>query len=230
LIEGELATSTLVFTVSDGSFEGDYSCTARYTDCSVEVISSPATFSILPPPNITLSSGPMLVSTGANVTLICTSTNPGTVDVSWEGPVGDVSDQARQVIVGGEVTSTLTLTEVDAGDGGEYTCTATNEAGEDSITEVLYVRPVVSPVSRTANNGGMVNFTCVVQDTPARDISWERMDGYGNFMPLNVSEETLVISVEFGSMGMYRCVVSTDLFEEEALQSPSASLTGKLLQ
>ena len=224
-IEGDLVTSTLTFTVTDASFEGNYTCTAQYTDCTVSVTSSPATFTILPLPDIILMPALMLVTAGDDVTLNCSSTNPGTVNITWVGPSGGLS--AEQQVEDDFVFSSLRLMEVDSGDGGEYTCTATNAAGEDGATEVLYVRPVVSPDSRTASNGGMVNFTCDVQDTPACNIMWERMDDSGNFTSVGATEQVLTISVEFGSMGQYRCVVSTAIFNED-LQSPAALLTGEL--
>lgn len=226
-IEDDLATSTLTFIVTDDSFEGDYSCSALYTNCTLPVVSSSAVFTILPSPEIILGPILMLATAADNVTLNCSSTNTGSVNITWTGPNGDLS--AELVVAGNVVSSFLVLTEVDSGAGGEYTCTATNEAGEDSATEVLYVRPVVSPGSRTADNGGMVDFTCVVQDTPAGNITWERMDESGNFTSLVVTETTLTISVVFSSTGRYRCVVSTALFDED-LQSPTALLTGELLQ
>lgn len=230
-IEGDLATSTLTFTVTNDSFEGNYRCSAQYTDCTEPVVSAFAAFTILPPPEIILGPALTLATAADNVTFNCSSTNAGSINITWTGPNGGLS--AEQVEMGDVVYSFLALTEVDSGVGGEYTCTASNEAGEDSATEVLYVRPVVTPGSRTANDGGMADFTCVVQDTPSSNITWERMDESGSFTSLGVTETTLPISVVFSSMGQYRCVVSTGLFDEglfdEDLLSPTALLTGELL-
>ena len=219
-IQGDFVNSTLTFIAANDSFEGDYRCIAQFDSCSIDVSSPPATFTFLP----TIITPPQdeLATTGDNITLSCSATNFGSTSITWTGPSGSLmGDQ----VTGDEVSSSLTLTGVDSSDGGEYTCTATNEAGNDSSTAIVYVRPVVTPDLLTAARDQMVSFNCTVQDSPMANISWEKMDEFGAFIPLNVSDQTLELTVEFGDMGVYRCVVSIALFG--VLNSSSSLLTGK---
>ena len=180
---------------------------------------------ILPPPNITLGPSDTLVSMGDSLTLNCVSTNIGSIQITWTGPNGDLSGE--QVVGSDSVSSTLTLTEVDSNDGGEYTCVASNEAGVDSAVGVVYVRPVVSPTIGAASLGDMVDFVCVVQNNPPANISWERMDDSGVFMSLmGETERTLNFDlIAYSDSGFYRCVVNTALFG--VLESPAAVLAGE---
>ena len=220
-IQGDLVISALTFIAANYSFEGDYHCIAQFDSCSIDVSSPPATFTILP----TIISPPrnMLVTTGDNITLSCNATSFGSTSITWTGPSGALMGEQ---VTGHEVSSSLTLTGVDSRDGGEYTCTATNEAGTDSSTAIVYVRPVVTPDLLTATRDQMVSFNCTVQDSPMANISWEKMDEFGDFTPLNVSDQILELTVEFGDMGVYRCVVSTALFG--VLNSSTSLLTGEL--
>ena len=223
---GSVVNSTFTFNVTDSflsNFDGvpEFYCYAQYISCAQVVSSSAANLTILP--NIITPPQDELVTTGDNITLSCNATSFGSTSITWTGPSGALmGDQ----VTGDEVSSSLTLTGVDSNDGGEYTCTATNEVGTDSSAAIVYVRPVVTPDQLTAARDQMVSFNCIVQDSPMANISWEKMDEFGDFTPLNVSDQILELTVEFGDMGVYRCVVSTALFG--VLNSSSSLLTGEL--
>ena len=219
-VQGESVISTLTLFATNDSFEGDYRCIAQFNSCSINVSSPPATFTILP--TIITPLQDVLVTTGDNITLSCNATNFGSTSITWTGPSGALMGEQ---VTGDEVSSSLTLTGVDSSDGGEYTCTATNEAGTDSSAAIVYVRPVVTPDLLTAARDQMVSLNCTVQDSPMANILWEKMDEFGAFTSLNVSDQILELTVEFGDMGVYRCVISTALFG--VLNSSTSLLTGE---
>ena len=218
--------SVLTFNVTGTEFEGNYSCIAVYSNCLASVMSSQASFSILPPPVVT--SGPIpdvLASVNDNITLTCNSTNIGTISFTWSGPrLGLVGMES---VVDEAFTSTLTLSSVDSTDGGEYTCLAMNEAGEDSASGVLFVAPVVEPTRTLAAAGDMVTFMCVVQQFSVVGIQWEALNtDTGMFEPLaNETQRNLTFSASFVNGGSYRCVTNTSLFGET--NSTTAELIGE---
>ena len=216
--------SVLTFNVTGAEFEGNYSCIAVYANCVTRVVSSPASFSILPPPVVI--SGPIpdvLASVNDDITLTCNSTNIGNISITWSGTkLGLVGVESVQEEV---FASTLTLSSVDSTDGGVYTCSARNEAGEDSASGVVFVAPVVSPLARA---GDMVIFTCVVQEFPVVGIRWEVLNpDTGMFEPLagETQRNLTFMRAFFSSGGSYRCVTNTTLFGET--NSTTAQLTGE---
>ena len=225
----DLVISNLTVNITGPSFEGEYRCIAQYTNCIGTTTSNPTNFIILLPP--TISEGPVdqVVDVESNVSLTCTANldtvNLNTVSITWTGPVTDPIVQ--EVTATDSITSTLTVSEVEINNGGEYTCTAGNEAGSDSASSILYIRPVITPAMILTSAGENVTLTCGVQDTPPGTFQWEKMNLTGMFNPLaNESERNLTLyPVEFGDEGTYRCIVNTSQFGEQ--MSSLSVITGK---
>ena len=211
----DLMISNLTVNITSPSFEGEYRCTAQYTNCIGTTTSNPTNFIILLPP--TISEGPVdqVVDVESNVSLTCTANldtvNLNTVSITWTGPVTDPIVQ--EVTATDSITSTLTVSKVEINNGGEYTCTAGNEAGSDSASSILYITPAMILTS----SGENVTLTCGVQDNPPGTFQWEKMNRTGMFNPLaNESERNLTLyPVEFGDEGTYRCIVNTSQFGEQ---------------
>ena len=225
--ETNLVMSTLTVNLTNSSLEGSYNCTATYSNCSGSVTSNSSVLTILLPPSIT--SGPMevgVVNISTNISLSCTATNFGTV-ISWTGPHPNL--QSVTIDSGTEnVISTLDLSIEDVSYGGEYTCIASNAAGSDSASVVIFVIPeVVSvPPDLLISIGENVTLVCMVQDEPRGVITWEKLNESGVFEVVeNEAVANLTFSpVMFGNEGTYRCVSNTSQFGE--LPSLPSLLTG----
>ena len=220
-----IATSNLTVNLTT-DYVGGYHCIAQYRDCNVTVASFSGTLTILPPVQILLLPVDQLRIPGDDVNFTCVSTNDGTVSIEWMRPQGNLT--GSRVDLEDNVTSILTLTGVESSIGGQYTCTASNEAGRDSATAVLYISPVVTPNRTRVNVNESVTLTCVVQDPALGVIQWEKMAANELFQPLdNEQDRTLIIqTVRYDSGGTYRCNVDTSLFG--MLISTGSILIGKI--
>ena len=113
--------------------------------------------------------------------------------------------------------STLTISNISASDGGEYTCTVSNLAGNASNSSTLYVSPyiVINPVENLTVTNGTVNvLECVAKAFPSPTYSWTKLTGPGS--PMVVVQEsvsgTLLFSpeIEFSDYGAYVCTASSN--------------------
>lgn len=88
------------------------------------------------PLSISFSPAISFLRAGENVSFNCFVTLPGTVrndglNFQWEGPGGTVTP-ADSIVSGQVVSSTLTLSNVNASQSGEYSCTASLEGSNVS--------------------------------------------------------------------------------------------------
>ena len=225
-----IITSNLTVNLT-ADYEGEYNCTAQYTECSETVTSLTATLTVLPPPVILMTSEQaVLRMPGDSVTFTCVSTNDGTISIEWRDPEGSLLSGPQVLEMEGtyNFTSSLTLTAVEASVGGEYQCTAINEAGCDSSTILLYITPVAAPNITLVNVGNLVELTCVVQYPPLGDFQWQKMDNTEVFQPLEAENNlTLTFVANYSSGGTYRCAVNTSSFG--VLESTTSLVIGKSL-
>ena len=77
--------------------------------------------------------------------------------------------------------STLTISNVSPSDGGEYTCTVSNLAGNNFASSTMYVSPyiVTNPAEiLTATNGTPgLELKCVALAFPSPTYTWTRLTG-----------------------------------------------------
>ncbi|XP_059184043.1 neural cell adhesion molecule 2-like isoform X2 [Centropristis striata] len=118
-----------------------------------------------------------------SVTFTCmTSGSPDPV-VTWHRK-GQQLEPSEQYIIsrvdGGR--SMLTIRNIRQGDGGTYTCKATNKAGsqEREIFLKVFVQPHITQLKNvTAVEGSAAMISCVAEGEPLPDISWRRAsDGH----------------------------------------------------
>ena len=127
------------------------------------------------------------------------------------GPDSGYQWQYNGVVLMAETNTTLTINDIHAGNGGNYTCVVSNAAGNDSATAALYVAPaiVTQPTDILTRNGTVVNFTCEAQSFPGPTYQWEK---YSETMAAFISvgsDPVLEFSpAVFGDEGSYRCVAS----------------------
>ena len=110
-----------------------------------------------------------------------------------------------------ETNTTLTIDDIRAVNGGDYTCVVSNAADSDSATAALYVAPaiVTQPMDILTRNGTIVNFTCEAESFPAPTYQWERYDETVAAFVIVGSDPVLGFSpAVFGDEGSYRCVAS----------------------
>ena len=88
----------------------------------------------------TITQAPMDVSgmLGSNVMFTCTATGIPLPDITWMDEDGNIVTTTRDMIIDGTVIrSILTLSNLQDEDFDDYTCTATNMFGSDSVTALL---------------------------------------------------------------------------------------------
>ena len=106
----------------------------------------------------------------------------------------------------GENQTTLQLTDIDATDGGEYTCVVSNAAGIDSTSVTLYIRPyiVVNPQpQQTANISDSILFTCEALSFPPPSYQWEK-EGVPGFV--STEQNYMITHIFYNDEGIYRCI------------------------
>lgn len=114
--------------------------------------------------------------------------------------------------------STLTINNISASDGGEYTCTVSNLAGNTSNSSNMYVSPyiVTNPAQITAAiNGTTVNvLECVAAAYPFPTYTWTKLTGPGSPMVIvnDGGSGTLQFSpvINFSDYGTYVCSASSN--------------------
>ena len=129
-----------------------------------------------------------------------------------------------------QTSSTLTLTDVTEKDGGAYTCTVTNPAGNGSYTTYVFISPMITmnPTSVNADNGTTeISFTCSATGFPEPEIEWMKEDGS---LPSSASGQNTTIltigPVLFGNKGLYYCVAMSNQLSAE---SERATLYSELI-
>ena len=156
--------------------------------------------------SVVISPEDVVVRHGENISLTCTSLGGPNNTYNWRKGENAVAN-----------SSILTLMDIDASHGGQYTCTANNFAGSDSATTTLYVAPyfVTHPGNsvETANSSSVnINFTCKAESFPNPEYAWLKNGGpetpregvFSAEMP-NVLTFRQVV---FGDEGIYTCVAS----------------------
>ena len=176
---------------------------------------------------------------GDNTTLTCSSLGGPNNTYSWQLN-GDIIAQGPS----------LELTGISSTSGGEYTCIVANIAGTDTDSTFLYVHPyiVMAPeLNIYTMDGDYVSIECIADGFPAPNITWESlglelgdlgtsnlgngmsgsgMAGEGRVELPEFDNGPLEFSlVTFGDEGYYRCVVSAQTLEDNALETVTSQPT-----
>ncbi|KAM6945482.1 neural cell adhesion molecule 2 [Aplochiton taeniatus] len=113
-----------------------------------------------------------------SVTLACVTSGSPDPHVTWhrKGQQLELSEQyIFNTLAGGR--STLTIRNIQQGDGGAYGCKATNKAGaqEQELFLKVFVQPHISQLRNvTAVEGSAAMISCVAEGEPLPEISWRR--------------------------------------------------------
>lgn len=130
----------------------------------------------------------------------------------------------------GEVSRMLIISDVTLADGGQYSCTVSNVAGNDTASTFLYISPYFTrqPTDRNAqNNEAGVTLQCIGQAFPSPQYQWRRVDGKPIREVIVSSNSTLLFDpVLFGDEGGYYCELSS---LQTTISSQNVTLTSKLM-
>ncbi|XP_069465362.1 hemicentin-2 isoform X1 [Ambystoma mexicanum] len=164
---------TLIILEAKAEDAGNYSCHAvnEFGDSqqSVTLVYSEA-------PRVTAVTPLVQASLGHLATLECQAAGVPTPDITWLR--GDL--ELRNVTWGAE-GGVLRIPKVQAGDAGDYTCLATNEAGVAAELIKLVVgsapRFTDSPSDISVAVGDGVTLLCRAEGLPEPKVTWSRADG-----------------------------------------------------
>ena len=165
------------------------------------------------------------------------------------GPGNVFQWQLESTVLPNETMDALLLIDVTVSDAGNYSCIATNDAGNDTAEYELFIEPniITSPQNEEVNVAVSVVFTCVAEGVPVPNIAWEYVgDGEGSdggqpsvsgsalgaingTMNGATVTSTLTLSpVQYDDYGLYRCVATSSiLMMDFTAVSDTAVLTRK---
>ena len=157
---------------------------------------------------------------GDDVQFNCTSLGGPGNTIQWLRDGENVTDVIESN------SNTLSLMNITvAGDGGVYTCVASNAAGSGNASVSLLISPVFiqHPMDIETVNGTSVTFECTAEAFPDPTYMWFRMD---DELPVSATGENTSMltfsSVMFGDQGIYYCIANSS---GVAVQSNTATLT-----
>uniref|UniRef100_A0A671RHY5 Neural cell adhesion molecule 2 n=1 Tax=Sinocyclocheilus anshuiensis TaxID=1608454 RepID=A0A671RHY5_9TELE len=113
-----------------------------------------------------------------SVTFTCITSGSPDPQVTWYWK-GHMIERSEQYVLntldGGK--STLTIKNIRQGDGGPYTCRASNKAGssESQLFLKVFVQPHITQLRNvTAVEGSAAMISCTAEGEPLPEISWRR--------------------------------------------------------
>jgi hypothetical protein len=126
--------------------------------------------------------------------------------IGMGGPNNTYLWQANGEDITGEVLRNLTLSNITADSGREYTCVVTNPAGSHNTSTFLFVYPyfVSHPGEMLVSVDDMILLTCGAMAFPNPDYLWQRADE-GEIRGDRMSRVLNISTVQFGDEGEYSC-------------------------
>ena len=175
-------------------------------------------------PSAILTLANQTIERGDTVILTCNSMGGPGNDFGW---LFNEKQLGRSSISVNDSSSTLTLSNVTASTGGEYSCVVTNRAGNNTASTFVFISPymVTQPVNTEGSNGSAINLACRAEAFPEPDYQWRRVDGKeisDKLMGVN-SMSLLFNPLLFGDEGEYYCAVTS---RNISIGSDTAIITG----
>ena len=119
-----------------------------------------------------------VVDRGNSTTFSCAAVGNGTLNITWRLPSGEIVYTGQYMEEAWSVNSSITVLDISAYDGGNYTCIVENEAGTTEATANLSVRLYIDdPQQTTLNttNGTVESVVCATEGFPV-SYRWERAE------------------------------------------------------
>jgi hypothetical protein len=132
--------------------------------------------------------------------------------------------QANGMNLDEEVFRILSLHDITADNGGEYTCIVSSDFGSHDASTFLFVYPYFTshPIDMQVSFGSELQLTCDAMGFPSPEYLWQRADGR-NISGDIVGSVLNIQSVQFGDEGEYYCNASGS---RRNIQSQSSIVTG----
>ena len=163
--------------------------------------------------------GSQIYQRGVDITLNCSVLGGPRISYQWLFNDRDTD---------GENSSTLTLTNVYASDGGEYTCVVSNTVGNDSASSTVYIFPyfTIAPEDVESSNGDNATLICEAEAFPDPSYEWSKIDEITREDVTVIDSTSLSFEpVLFGDEGSYNCNVTS----ESGIIWSDAVLSGKFM-
>ena len=165
-----------------------------------------------------------VVERGDIITLYCTAVSNIALNITWQLPAGEVIFTGQDMEEIWSFNSSLTILDISADDGGNYTCIAENEAGVTVATANLSVRLYIDEPQQTVlntRNGKTETLLCTIEGFPV-SYRWEKAEEISSsqqvsgqmasdevtFTYINTGRVLMFGPAVFGDEGVYRCVAS----------------------
>ncbi|XP_020616005.1 neural cell adhesion molecule 2-like [Orbicella faveolata] len=187
-----------------------FQCTLRVEPASgLQSKTSTIELIVTDAPRIIISQVQSSYNEGSVVNIICTASGTPDPDVQWLRNGKGITSGTKKV--------SLLFSSINRTDDGQYTCKATNSAGNDEnqVTLVVYYAPriIISQVQSSYNEGSVVNIICTASGTPDPDVQWLR-NGKG------ITSGTKKVSLLFSSInrtddGQYTCKATNSAGNDE---------------
>ncbi len=179
---------------------GSYDCVV--TNVAGSATSSVAALIVNVPPNITTNPADVLGLAGIDCTFNCVAT--GTAPLSYQWRFGGVA-------ISGATTTTLTVSNPQSTNAGNYDCVVTNIAGmatsSVAVLTVTYLPPHITsnPISETVSVGGNTFFICLASGTAPLAFQWRLA---GNAIAGATNTLLSITNAQSTNAGNYDCVVT----------------------
>ncbi|XP_031438168.1 neural cell adhesion molecule 2 isoform X1 [Clupea harengus] len=161
------------------SDEGEYRCEAR-VEARGEIDFRNIAVVVNVPPVLSVPQQSFNATADAeeSVTFTCITSGSPDPEVTWHRKGQQIESSDQHVLgslEGGR--SMLTVRSVGKGDGGPYTCRATNKAGvlESQLVLKVFVQPHITQLRNvTAVEGSAALISCSAEGEPLPEVSWRR--------------------------------------------------------
>lgn len=215
---GVVRTSTITFNVTAGTtyFFAVDGWEAEWGSITLNFTLTP----LLPDvaPTITTQPQSQTVTVGASVVFSVTASGRPTPTYQWS---------RNGAAIAGATSPTLTLSNVQSGDAGNYTVTVSNSVGSvTSSTATLTVNPTAvapaitaQPQSQTVTAGGSATFSVTATGTPAPTYQWARN---GSAIAGATGASLALTNIQTSDAGSYTVTVSNSA---GSVTSSTATLT-----
>ena len=161
-------------------------------------------------------------SRGDNITFTCSAVGSIPLNTTWRLPDGGIVYTGQDM----SFSSSLTVRDITADDGGDYTCIVRSGAVEMGATATLSVRLYISgeQIGLNTTNGSMESITCMIEGFPVR-YEWEKVEiatVSGSGSSIGIMKSYTSVSMErvlefnpviFGDEGVYQCVAHSGVEE-----------------
>ena len=174
---------------------------------------------VAPEANLTADSINQTLAREDNITLTCSGVGGPDNIYQWQFSGQDIDD---------ETSTELDISNVNASNGGDYSCVVSNAAGNSTITTSLFISPYFTsqPESIGGVNGSSVTLTCVAEAFPALEYQWRRIDAMS--LSSNVmGEDSSMLKFDplvFGDEGGYFCLATS---QGTVIQSDNATVSSE---